>query len=75
MLKLLQAKPTVEGQYRLKKWLIIGTGYNADWVHKGANDAKEYYEANKDNYQELMKSYDFIWLKETYDTRYKNTVC
>ena len=74
VLKLLQAKPTVEGQFRLKKWLMMGSGGNADWVHKGANDAKEYYETYKDNYKELMKSYDFIWLKETYDTRYKNTV-
>jgi hypothetical protein len=53
---------------------MMGSGGNADWVHKGANDAKEYYETYKDNYKELMKSYDFIWLKETYDTRYKNTV-
>ena len=75
VIKLLQAKPTVEGRYRLKKWLTIGSGDNADWVHKGAVDAKEFYDANKLDYKSLMKSYDFEWLKQNYEQRYKNTVC
>ena len=75
VIKLLQAKPTVEGRYRLKKWLTIGSGDNADWVHKGAVDAKEFYDANKLDYEALMRSYDFEWLKQNYEQRYKNTVC
>ena len=75
VIKLLQAKPTVEGRYRLKKWLTIGSGDNADWVHKGAVDAKEFYDANKLDYKALMRSYDFEWLRQNYEQRYKNTVC
>ncbi len=70
VIKLLQAKPTVEGAYRLKKWLMMGEGENADWVYKGANDAKEYYEKNSDNHEELMLSYDFEWLKKYYESKY-----
>ena len=70
VLKLLQAKPTVEGAYRLKKWLAMGVGENADWVYKGANDAKEFYDKNNDNHDELMLSYDFEWLKKYYESKY-----
>jgi hypothetical protein len=70
VIKLCQAKQTVEGQYRLKKWRQLGKGENADWVYKGANDAKEYYEKNSDKQDELMLSYDFEWLKKYYESRY-----
>tara|TARA_S200000501_G_scaffold378344_1_gene440465 strand:- start:1768 stop:3072 length:1305 start_codon:yes stop_codon:yes gene_type:complete len=70
VIKLCQMKPTVESKYRLKKWCQIGKGENADWVYKGANDAKEYFEKNSDNYKELMLSYDFNWLKNYYESRY-----
>jgi len=70
VIKLCQMKPTVESRYRLKKWCQMGKGKNADWVYNGANDAKTYYEQHKDNYEELMKSYNFEWLKETYEARY-----
>jgi len=70
VLKLLRAKPTVEGTYRLKKWLAMGEGENADWVYKGANDAKEFYDKNNDNHDELMLSYDFEWLKKYYESKY-----
>ena len=74
VLKLLQAEPTVEGKFRLKKWLTIGEGENADWVHKGAMDAKNFYEEYKNNYDQLMLSYNFDWLRKTYEQKY-NTVC
>ena len=70
VIKLCQAKQTVESIYRLKKWCQLGNGENADWVYKGANDAKEYYEKNSDNHDELMLSYDFKWLKEYYESKY-----
>ena len=70
VIKLLQAKMTVEGRFRLKKWLTMGVGDNADWVHKGANDAQNYYETHKENYDELMKSYNFDWLKQYYESKY-----
>ena len=68
--KLCQMKPTVESRYRLKKWCQPGNGENAEWVHKGANDATEYYEKNSDNHDELMLSYDFEWLKNFYESKY-----
>ena len=70
VIKLLQAKMTVEGRFRLKKWLTMGVGNNADWVHKGANDAQNYFETHKENYDELMKSYNFDWLKQYYESKY-----
>jgi hypothetical protein len=70
VIKLLQAKPTVEGAYRLKKWIMKGQGQNADWVYKGANDAKQYYNKNSDNHAELLLSYDFEWLKKYYESKY-----
>ena len=69
-IKLLQAKPTVEGSFRLKKWLAMGEGENADWVYKGSNDAKEFYDKNSDNHNQLMLSYDFEWLKKYYESKY-----
>ena len=70
VIKLCQAKKTVESMHRLKKWCQLGKGENADWVYKGANDAKEYYEKNSDKQDELMLSYDFEWLKQYYESRY-----
>ena len=70
VIKLLQATPTVEGTYRLEKWLAMGEGKNADWVYKGANDAKKFYDKNHDKHGELMLSYDFEWLKKYYESKY-----
>ena len=70
VIKLCQMKATVESKYRLKKWCELGTGDNADWVQKGALDAQAYYQKNSDNYEQLMLSYDFKWLKERYETEY-----
>ena len=64
VIKLLQMKPTVESRYRLKKWMTLGKGDNADWLQRGALDGKKYYETYKDDYQKLMYSYDYEWIKE-----------
>jgi hypothetical protein len=70
VIKLLQMKPTVESKYRLMKWCELGKGDNADWVYKGAHDAKDYYKKNSDNYDKLMLSYNFEWLKQYYESKY-----
>jgi hypothetical protein len=70
VIKLCQMKATVESKYRLRKWCEPGTGDNANWVQKGALDAQAYYQKNSDNYEQLMLSYDFKWLKERYETEY-----
>ena len=59
-------KPTVESKYRLKKWCELGNGKNAEWVFCAANDAKEFMESKDD----IMKSYDFEWLKNYYEQKY-----
>ena len=70
VVKLCQGKITVETKYRLKKWCELGVGKNADWVLKGSQDAKEFYNKNSDNHSELMLSYDFEWLKNYYESKY-----
>jgi hypothetical protein len=64
VIKLKQMKPTVESQFRLKKWLKLGTGENAEWLHRGAIDGKTHYETYKDDYTKLMYSYDYEWIKD-----------
>lgn len=70
VIKLCQGKPTVESKFRLKKWCQLGKGKNADWVYKGAIDGKEFYEKNSDNYDKLMLSYNFEWVKQYYESKY-----
>ena len=74
VIKLCQFKPTVENKYRLKKWLTLGKGNNAEWVLRGSEDAQQYHHENKTDYKQLMLSYNFEWLKQYYDRKYKNTV-
>ncbi len=62
-------KPTVETNYRLKKWLTKGVGKNAEWVHKGANDAIEFTKTKSG--KDLKLSYDFDWLTKYFEEKYK----
>jgi len=75
VIKLCQNKPTVENKYRLKKWLTVGEGENAEWCLNGSRDAREYYQTYGSDHKQLMLSYDFEWLKQHYESKYKNTVC
>ena len=59
-------KPTVESNYRLKKWCELGKGQYAEFVQKGALDAVAYYEKNKDDKSALMLSYELDWLKKKF---------
>jgi hypothetical protein len=53
----------VESQYRLEKWLTVGTDYlHGEYSIYGAEDAVEYYEAVGGNFEDLKKSYDWEWL-------------
>lgn len=66
VIKLCEMKPTVESQYRLKKWCEPGTGNHAEWVLKGALDALAYYKENNRDKNALMLSYELSWLKEKF---------
>jgi len=74
VIKLCQNKPTVENNHRLKKWLTVGEGENAEWCLRGSRDAQEYYQKHGSDYKQLMLSYDFEWLKQYYESRYEDTV-
>ena len=66
VIKLKLQKPTVESNYRLKKWLAMGKGKNAEWVNKGALDGVEFLAQGNDPYM----SYDFIWIKKYFEERH-----
>jgi hypothetical protein len=68
VLKLCEMNPTVESQYRLKKWCELGKGPYALLVQKGALDAVRYYEENKHDKRALMLSYELDWLKEKFNS-------
>ena len=74
VIKLLQMKPTVESQYRLKKWCALGKGENAEWLYKGAMDGKNYYEDNKDDYEKLMNSYNYEWINLRFKSLYPEQI-
>lgn len=59
--------PTVESRYRLKKWCELGKGKFANWVYNGALDALDFYSKNKNN---LMRSYDFDYIKNYFESKY-----
>jgi hypothetical protein len=60
----------VEADFRLKKWLTVGNGEYGQWSIQGAQDAVEFYESVGGNYDKLMLSYEWAWLKQYYDTKY-----
>ena len=74
VLKLHQFKQTVENKHRLKKWHTLGEGDNAEWVLNGAKDAQEYYQKYGSDHKQLMLSYDFEWLRQFYESKYKDTL-
>jgi hypothetical protein len=66
VIKLKLQKPTVENNYRLKKWLTLGKGKNAQWVYIGAQDGVKFLNEGNDPY----KSYDFDEIKNMFEQRY-----
>ena len=68
VLKLCEMKPTVESQYRLKKWCELGKGQYASFVQKGSMDAVEYYKKHKADKRALMLSYELDWLKDKFNS-------
>jgi hypothetical protein len=63
-------QPSVETEFRLKKWLTVGSGQYGEWSILGAQDAINYYESVKGEYDKLMLSYEWAWLKQYYDAKY-----
>jgi hypothetical protein len=61
---------SIESTYRLTTWLNQAEGLHADWSIQGADDAVEYYEQVKGDHTELMRSFEWAWLREYYSSRY-----
>jgi hypothetical protein len=68
VLKLCEMKPTVESNYRLKKWCELGKGAYALLVQQGALDAVEYYKEVNGDKRALMLSYELEWLKNKFNS-------
>ena len=58
-------------KYRLRTWLNVAEGDYAEMCLMAAKDAVEYYESVSGNIDKLMLSYDWQWLSEFYQKKYK----
>jgi hypothetical protein len=58
-------------QERLKVWLAKAKGKFAKDCLQGANDAVEYYDSVSGDIDQLKLSYEWEWLKDYYDKKYK----
>ena len=68
VLKLCEMPPTVESQFRLKKWCELGKGQYASFVQRGALDAVQYYKEVNGDKNALQLSYELDWLKERFNS-------
>lgn len=58
-------------KYRLRNWLNVAEGEFAQTCLQGAHDAIEYYDTVNGDMDKLMLSYDWAWLSEFYNSKYK----
>ena len=65
------AAPTVETEYRLNKWLTVAAGDYSEYSKQGAEHAVEYYNQVNGNHEELMKSFEWDWLRQYFNTKYQ----
>ena len=61
---------SVESTYRMDTWLTVADGDYAEFSLLGAADAVDYYNKVNGDYTELMRSYQWSWLREYYSSRY-----
>jgi hypothetical protein len=64
--------PTMETEHRLNVWLTVATGDYAEYCLSGAQDAIEYYKETAGDYQQLMQSFEWDWLKQRFNRLCKN---
>ncbi len=65
-------QPTLETEYRLDVWPKVANGDYAEWCLRGAADAEIYYNEVNGNYDKLMLSFEWAWLKDKFNYLYKN---
>lgn len=61
----------VETQHRLKVWLTKASGKHSEWSLLGAQDAVEYFESVGGDFEKLKLSYEWDWLNQYYNSKYK----
>ena len=61
---------SIESTYRMDTWLTVADGDYAEFSLLGAADAVDYYNKVNGDYTELMRSYEWAWLREYYAMRY-----
>jgi hypothetical protein len=61
---------SVESTYRMDTWLTVADGDYAEFSLLGAADAVDYYNKVNGDYTELMRSYEWVWLKDYYAKKY-----
>lgn len=57
-------------QERLQVWLTVGNGECGEWSIRGAENAVAWVVSVGGNMDELLKSYDWAWLRERFTTLY-----
>ena len=60
----------VEIEYRLRTWKTVAVGENSSWCLQGSQDAAEFYDLVKGDYEQLRLSFDWAWLQDYYYSRY-----
>ena len=55
---------SIENNHRLKVWLSQAQGEHAEWSIQGAKDARQYCEQVKYAYDELLKTFEWEWLRQ-----------
>ena len=61
---------SIESNYRLVIWLNQAEGLHAESSLQGARDALEYYNEVDGDYEKLMLTFEWSWLKQYYATKY-----
>ena len=70
----LESNPTLETEHRLNVWCTEAYGDYAEWCIRGAHDAVAYYNSVRGDYDQLMFSFEWAWLKDYYETLYKSRI-
>jgi hypothetical protein len=56
---------------RLEFWLTVGSGKFSQYSIDGAADAVDYYESVNGDFEKLKLSYDWPWLNQMFNKKYK----
>lgn len=67
----LRASDSTESKDRLDIWLTVGMGAFSQYSMDGAQHAVEYYEEVNGDFDKLKLSYEWKWLREFYESKYK----